>query len=362
MSGAILFYVSGHGYGHARRSAQIVKALRRRDTEVRVIVRTAAPASIFTSAGIASQDVGRTSIDAGVVEVDTLTIDVRATVDRVLEIMGDAERIVAAEVETARLLKPSLIVTDIPWLAGDVAERLEVPCVATGNFTWDFIYEPMLAQRGDRAERVALIRASYGKMAGMLREPFAHQMAQFKRVVDVPLVTSKARLNREEAWRQIGGKTDGRKRVLIGMRGGTSGEVAAVAARAAPEFLFTSLQEVPGDGPENLRQVHGAGMDFTDVLAAHDAIVTKLGYGIVCECIANGVRVLWPPRIGFAEDPLFLLLAPRLVPMRQIAREDYLAGRWGDGLRALMAAAPAVEIAPLDGAEVCAEWLLGGKF
>jgi predicted glycosyltransferase len=47
MPASLLYYVSGHGYGHARRSAEVVRALRSIAPDVNVYVRTSAPAEPF---------------------------------------------------------------------------------------------------------------------------------------------------------------------------------------------------------------------------------------------------------------------------------------------------------------------------
>ena len=57
-------------------------------------------------------------------------------------------------------------------------------------------------------------------------------------------------------------------------------------------------------------------------------MISKVGYGIVSDCIANGVALLYPPRSGFREDEITLAVAPGYVRMRRMSIEDFRAGRW----------------------------------
>jgi predicted glycosyltransferase len=133
MPATLLYYVSGHGYGHARRSAEVIRALRAAAPDVNVYVRTSAPAHLF--ANLATGPVTAPFIDVPVVERDALSIDWRATVGAAADVLRRRRALVAREVEAVRELDPSLVVADVPFLAGDLAAALGVPCVAVSNFT-----------------------------------------------------------------------------------------------------------------------------------------------------------------------------------------------------------------------------------
>ena len=94
-----------------------------------------------------------------------------------------------------------------------------------------------------------------------------------------------------------------------------------------------------------------------DLLRACDVVESKLGYGIVADCIANGTALLFPPRQGFREDELTRERAPAFMRLREIPPADYESGAWSAPLRSLLES-PAPPGAPAtDGAEVCAALL-----
>jgi L-arabinokinase len=340
MPTTLLYYVSGHGFGHARRSAEVIRALRARAPEVNVYVRTGAPADMFK--GLTAGPVARPDIDAPVIEQNPLAIDWPATLAGAADLLRRRRAVVAREVDAVREIDPSLVVADVPFLAGDVAAALGVPCVAVSNFTWDWIYEPCRGQHHDGAAVVRGARASYAQMAALLQLPFGHDTDVFPQVLPVPLVARKSTREPPEVLRLLGlDPSDRRPRVLVGMRGGVAPETLAAAAAGAPGFQFLSSERPPE-------------VDFSDLLAVSDVVVSKLGYGMIADSIAANTRLVWPRRNGFREDEITEREAPRYLRMAEMPVEDFGSGMWVATLERAMALPDPPERIALGGAEACA--------
>ena len=345
MASTCLFYVSGHGFGHARRTSEVIRALRAEAPGVNVYVSTGAPAEIF--AGLTAGPVRRPEIESPVVERDTLTIDWPATLGGAAELLRRRRAVVAREVEAVREIDPALVVADAPFLAGDVAAALGVPCIAVSNFTWDWICEPRRNEHPDGAAVVRGIRASYAHMTALLQLPFGHDTDVFPQVIPVPLIAHRSTRDPGETLRLLGrDPSDRRPRVLVGMRGGVPGETLAAAAAGAPGFQFLT-----SDRPE--------GVSFSDLLAASDVVVSKLGYGMIADCIAAGTRLAWPRRSGFREDEVTEREAPRYLRMAEMPADDFRAGAWASTLERALALPDAPERIALDGAAACARVIAG---
>src|SRR4051794_3920427 len=122
MMNKIAFYISGHGYGHATRVVEIIRSLGKIDGEWQVYVRTGAPQGLFRAGLGVMLEFRRVVVDAEVVETDdTLRVDPRATVESVVAFRRRWARIVDSEASFIRREGISLIVADIPYLAGEVA-------------------------------------------------------------------------------------------------------------------------------------------------------------------------------------------------------------------------------------------------
>jgi L-arabinokinase len=84
-----------------------------------------------------------------------------------------------------------------------------------------------------------------------------------------------------------------------------------------------------------------------------DVVITKPGYGILSDCIANGVAMLYTPRGRFVEYDVMVEEMPGLLPCHRLELEAFEDGRWIEGLRAV-ARVTAPPPPRTDGAEVVA--------
>lgn len=358
----VLFYVSGHGFGHARRAARVIAALRAVAPDIDVRVRTAAPARLFDGA-VPPGDVAPCDVDAGAAERSPLAVDADGTLDRIATVLGLRDQIVTAELAAMRDWRPGMIVADIPFLAGDVAAAAGVPCVGMSNFTWDWIAEPFVAARPDRRPLLDAVRRSYATMTAILRLPLGGVSDAFRQVVEVPLVANRATRDPADVLRALGiDAKDDRPRALFGVRGAVPTATLAAAARAADDILLLCPAAAPGDVPPGVVPVAlgtATGLDFSDVLAACDVVVGKMGYGLVAECIASGTALLWPRRTGFREDDVVERDGPRVMRMRELPLPDFQAGRWAEDIKAAAALPAPPDTMRTDGAETCARWIAG---
>jgi L-arabinokinase len=369
----LVFYVSGHGFGHAARIIEVVNALAARRPDLRIHVRTAAARWLFDLTVRAPITLEAVEVDVGVVQIDSLRPDVSATLARAAAFYRDLDARAEAEALTLRRLGARLVVADLPPLALAAAHRAGVPAVALGNFTWDWIYQDYVRLAGDAAWLPARIREIHALAEEAWRLPMHGGFAGFRRVRDLPLIARRSSRPPAEVRAALGLDT-ARPSVLVSFGGyGLSGlPLDEVAARGRFTVL-TTAEPRPGqaDGPHPLvrrtpggaivvdeRELYARGFRYEDLVAAADIVVTKPGYGIVAECVANGTAMLYTDRGPFAEYPVLVEALHRWQRAAFIAQADLLAGRWDETLAALLASPAPDEKPRLDGAAVAAGWIL----
>ena len=132
-------------------------------------------------------------------------------------------------------------------------------------------------------------------------------------------------------------------------------EVPQVPTVVLPLF-GSSLDTVPFDRPVEVMPIEAVsrsnrltvlsavrepppGFRYPDLVAASDVVISKPGYGIISECIANGAALLYTSRGHFAEYDVLVSGMPRFLRCRFIAQDDLLAGRWTDAIDALLVTA-----------------------
>ncbi|MGH9200430.1 MAG: hypothetical protein ACRD2A_04250 [Vicinamibacterales bacterium] len=99
-------------------------------------------------------------------------------------------------------------------------------------------------------------------------------------------------------------------------------------------------------------------MRYEDLVSAVDVVVTKPGYGIIAECIANDTALLYTSRGHFVEYEVLVEQMPRFLKCGFISHADLFAGRWAPHLKAVLSQPDPPERPAVNGAEVVADLLL----
>jgi hypothetical protein len=349
--------VSGHGFGHAVRAAEVARALLA--LGARVKVRTDAPRWLFPREAEHIPWPGW-PLDIGVVQHDGLDLDIDETRRRWDAFGQQLEQHVEVE---ARLLGDhaiDVLLGDIPPLAFAAAHRAAIHSLALGNFGWDWIY----AAWPDFLSAIGCVRAGYAQADALLRLPLHSSSADafpaFSRIVDVPLIARHARRPRAEVRAAIGLPEDGCV-VLLSFGGFNAHGLDLRALGAWPAYLFLltpPLAQTEAELPPNVVALAASPPDYVSLLAACDVVVTKPGYGIVADCLANRVAMLFTDRGPFREYDVLAAALPKLGRARYVPRAEVLAGHLGPHLDALLAAPAVWTDEPLDGAEQVAQHVL----
>ena len=352
-------YVSGHGFGHATRTAEALRAMRERAPELKVTVSTRAPASLFDVVG-GPLAIRPLECDVGLVQKDALTIDEPATAAAVRGFLAGWDRLVASEARFLRDSGARLVLGDIPPLAFAAASAAGVPSIALGNFSWDWIYRHLARREPALGKPADLAAAAYERATLLLRLPFTCDLGAFLRFEDVPLVARRPSVDKKDARRRLG--LDARPVVLLSFGGvGMPGLEPAVFGRL-DEYLFLLTGPVAAGAAPNVRRLDMAellarGLGYPDLVGASDVVVSKPGYGIVSDCIGARTRLVYTDRGDFPEYPVLVAEMPRYLPVAYVSNEDLRDGRLGDALKQVLAA-PFPETPRTNGAAVVAEKLL----
>jgi L-arabinokinase len=241
-----------------------------------------------------------------------------------------------------------------------------VPAVVLANFTWDWIYEgfPDFERRAPGV--LDIVRRAYRHATRALRLPLHGGFVPMSRVTtDIPLIARRSTRPRAETRARLG--LSNAELVILPSFGGHG--FALPYGQAADIGAFTVVvtdDDAPSSGIETmgrLRRVGRSTLDtlrlrYEDLVAAADVVVTKPGYGIVSECIANGVALVYTPRGSFVEEDVLVAEMPRFLRCERIEVADLRAGRWRSAIEAALAKGPPPETIRIDGAEEAARAIL----
>jgi hypothetical protein len=355
----LVAYVSGHGYGHATRVAEVLRVVREREPRLGITVVSSAPAGLFHAVVKEPLEVRTLECDVGLVQKDALTLDAGATAQHWKEFhAGNGDR-VDAEWRWLHHAGARVILGDVPPLAFEAAAEVGVPSIALANFSWDWIYRHMARELAALTAAADWAAAAYARAGLLLRLPFAGDLSAFPKAVDIPLIARRPRVARPEVRRLLGLGAGPVALVSFGGVGLGSFAPRVLAGIAEVQFVGVGL---PGPAPPNVRLVTGAemaalGLRYEDVVGAADVVVTKPGYGIVSDAIGAGVRIVYTERGDFPEYPILVAGMARHVPSAHVSNLDLMTGNLREPLRAVLAQ-PVPPPPDLSGAAAAAEWLL----
>jgi UDP:flavonoid glycosyltransferase YjiC (YdhE family) len=358
----VLFYISGHGFGHASREVEIINALGHRSPGIRIIVRSAVSRSLLERTVQVPYELRPGACDSGIVQATSVSHDDDATIRAAVAFYSTLDARIHADAAAFARDQIDLIVADIPPLAFEVAAQLSVPSIGIANFTWDWIYETHPGLTAAAPWLVPRIRQAYRKATLALELPFAGGLDVFPAVRALPLVARRPSRGRDETRRHFGVPLD-RRAALLSF-GGYGMPGLNVQAIDATEWTLVATDRVLRDAPRLPHLVHvdehrflGAGFRYEDLVAAVDVVVTKPGFGIVAECLANKTAMLYTSRGRFAEYDVMVAELPRFLKCEFVPQPDMLAGRWREPLRRLMNQPEPPEHPRTDGAEVVADMI-----
>jgi L-arabinokinase len=356
----IVCYVSGHGFGHAVRVIEVLRALRREVPDVRIVVRTPLSRAFFDHNLGGAFEVGACRLDVGVVQSDSLTVDMEASLREYAEIVTRKANLIEKELQALASVRPSLVFADIPGLAFDVAARLGVPCVGMTNFSWDWIYADYVRDYPAHQHVVDDLRASYGMATVLLRLPMHGGLDAFPVTRDIPLVARKATLEPIEVRRRLALPMEAR--IVLLSFGGIGVEIPRVPAIDGVIFVNVRNGDARRAGGARVEltdtEMAASNVRYEDLVGACDAVMSKPGYGIVAECIANRTPLVYTSRGRFAEYPCLVDGIEKHLPHAFLTNDDLHAGRWAEALDRVLHRPRRVPSIAIDGAHVAARALV----
>lgn len=349
---SIVFYVTGHGYGHATRQAALMRAVKDARPDADVVVRTDAPEWLFPE----DVTVAPKAVDIGLIQKDALHADLAETARRHEALLDRWEEETAAEASFLAGLGAGAVVSDAGALGVAAALRAGLPSFVVANFLWDWILDDLAPLEPRLAAPAKHYRSVYARATEVVRLPLSGGFEGRANVIDAPLLCRRSALTREEARAKLG-VPEGGPAVLLTFGG--YGVTPPPAGPGLEGFRFVGWGEAPrGLEGRWTRVPDGRAGATPDVVAACDLILTKPGYGIVSESIARRARVLHVPRTGFAEAPVLLEGLARHGCGAEIPLPDFLEGRWAPHLSSLLDKPWAGEPLSADGDRVIAGSLI----
>ena len=352
---SVAYYISGHGFGHAVRSLQLIRSLKERCAELEFYIRSPTPKWLMDHLPFPLSYERRTT-DVGIVQPDSLAMDVEGTLRSCQELHERIPSITEEELAFIQREKIRLVLGDVPPLCFEIARRATLPSVAIANFSWDWIYRAYLPEFPSFRPLIEEMEVFYHQATLCLSLPFSCDLDVFPRRVSIPLIARISTLNKQQARERFDLPITA-KIVLASFGGCGLERLPWETIRQYGDFFFVTT------GPlrrkeKNFLVLPDPLANYEDLIRAADVVISKPGYGVVTDVIAHQVPLLYTSRGPFPEYPFLVEALNQWATSEFIPQEELLAGNLGPYLERLLEKEPNWPTVPLNGAQVAAEKIL----
>ncbi|MBK1698641.1 glycosyltransferase [Rhodovibrio salinarum] len=324
--------ISGHGFGHAGQVIPVVRDLLSACPQVRVTLRTAVPGEVLARHVGRELPVEAPPADIGMIMTGPMDVDAEASAAAYAELHADFPAVVGREAERLAALVPDLLLADVPYSSIAAAARLGVPAVALSSLNWLDIYRAYCADRPEAQRIAGEIRDAYAA-AELFLQPQPHTpMTELTHLCSIPPIC-RIGTDRGALLRARLGVDTGTRLVAVGF-GGLPG--VAVAELPRIDGVRWVQVNAPHDR-DDVTELSATGLDFGDLVASVDLVVTKSGYGTLCETLAVGTRLLMVSRPDWPEDAGMRAWLERHGTASVIPRAEATAAGLEPAVRSLLA-------------------------
>lgn len=316
--------ITSHGFGHTVRAASVVGAAQRLNPELLPIFVCTTPHWLIRSY-VPGEFIHRPrAYDVGVVQADSLQMDLPATRAKLDAIRDRQASIIASEADYIRTNRAGLVLADVPPLAAPIAKAAGIPCWMMANFGWDFIYRAWGEAYFDIADWVS---DCYRDCDLLFRLPMSEPLGAFGNIRDVGVTAGHPKFSPAELRDRLKIGSPLEKTVLLSFGGLGLQAIPYANLAHFPDWQFISFDRDAPDLP-NLRKLDGQNYRPLDVMPICDRVVSKPGYSTFAEALSVGTAIVSLTRTGFAEAPLLLDGIRQHSRHQIVPQEEFFTGDW----------------------------------
>lgn len=328
--------ISGHGFGHAAQVVPVLNELGRRISSLKVLLRTTVPSWLFQDRLHVPWEISACEQDIGCVQQGPVHIDVEGTwtaYDRFHRNWSDR---LSQETDAITRHSPSVLLSDISYLAIEASARANIPVVGLSSLCWDQVLIHLQDEMPPASSPVIeQIHRSYALANLMIRVTPSIAMPAVRRTLDVGPIAARLTPDHRGVRHALGAFPDERI-VAIAFGGIPLTSLPWPQIEAMTGYRFIVSGPVP---PHIQRVVSSDTLPFRvqTIMTSCDILLTKPGYGTIVEAVASGTRVIYVRRYNFVDEDVLVSYLHRYGRGLELSVEEFLNGRWETTMDAAMA-------------------------
>ena len=290
--------------------------------------------------------------DFGLIMHSALEIDLDSSATAYADWHHNWQHRVDEETRWLAALAPDLVLADVPYLTLAAAGQARIPAVALCCLNWADIYRHYFSGRSEAGEVLAHMESAYRSARAFLcPEPSMPMDFLDNRVSIAPLAAQG--VSRRDAINDRLQLDDDQTLVLVAP-GGINMRFAMEGWPGNQGIHWLVSEHWNIEHPD-ASSLECTGFTFTDLVSSCDAVLGKIGYGTVSECVVNGTPLMYVPRPDWPEELPLLQWLKRHRAAVEVAPYRLVSGDFGAPVR--QAKSLAVKVCQPEGARQAADFL-----
>lgn len=269
----IVYYITDHGMGHATRAVALIRVLL---PQFEIIIRNSNCVDFFKKS-LNSVVIYSSQTDVGPkIRPDGISLDKEHSIPILSDWIHSIEKKASLENEFLQKTRPDIIISDISAMPFLAAKKSKILSIAISNFSW---LDVLSFLTDDELE---ILEQCYSYADFAIKLPFGTKMNHFSNKKETGLVSRNLTQTKEKTRELLGLKhTD----LVITFALGNSNR--KINLDFADDIKIISLGEntIENKGIINLN----SWIEGQDIMASSDLVICKCGYGVISECLSNGV-------------------------------------------------------------------------
>ena len=318
--------ISAHGFGHLAQVAPVLNALATRLPDLRLTLRSGLSSDQLHSRITTNFIHLHASSDFGYRMLDAVQIDRAASASAYRVQHTDWASLVATEAALLKAMHPDLVLTDVAYLPLAGAAVAGIPALAMSSLNWADLFAHYFAAEPWAVPIHRQMLAAYNSAECFLRLSPGMPMRDLLRIQPIGSVAELGHDCRGALRKQLGCSA-GERLVLIAF-GGFSKRlpIESWPSMDGTRWLVPDAWQVVPQASRKVNAFEPLGWEFTDLLRAVDAVITKPGYGTFAEAACNGTPVLYVRRDDWPEQDCLIDWLKLNARCCQISAADLLTG------------------------------------
>lgn len=283
--------------------------------------------------------------------IDAMQVDHEKTIASYKNIHSYWDDHVHFEEQRIKALHVDIVLSNVGYIPLQAATNLSIPSVALCSLDWASTWQVFSSD--DHVGKVILSQITQAyQSANLFLQMTPHlPMSFLENKVSVPFVVRQGKSKRQVLEKRYPNFI-GKKLTLISM-GGMDAEINFDQWPKIDQVIYI----VTGNSrlPNGYYHADTFGLDFSDIMASVDIVLTKTGYGMVVESVVNQTPLFYVARADWPEHDIMLKWCKDNNNVLEIDRVEFERGLTKDKIDMLLSQRTINKVFEVEkGIEICA--------